>query len=355
MDGYLALKRVAMPAALLVALSLMLGACGLGRDNVPAASGQSGTEGGTPGDGGAPDTPGTGGTPGAGGGPTIEWGPRLSGSGLSEVSGATDAFGAVSVDVLARAARAAPNGASQSSAADGDGRTVDEVSVAVVRDDDGNLVYEVTDKGQYVARAPLPIPRQDGSLALFTDLIPGIEPDLSSFPHEVLGIWAWNGSVTAFWASTQPLPAVEFGPASPTGTATYEGDAVGLHAADGAVTKFLADVTMTADFGGRTIGGEVAGFRSLAGKAFGGLSVTLEETDFAADGAPFAGDTASGDAAGGGKWGARWSDRLGETMGGTFGFAADDRSVTLLGAFSACHCASAAPGNPDDPVASNPR
>ncbi len=31
-------------------------------------------------------------------------------------------------------------------------------------------------------------------------------------------------------------------------------------------------------------------------------------------------------------------------MGGTFGFAADDLSLSVLGAFTACACASEAPG-----------
>ena len=62
--------------------------------------------------------------------------------------------------------------------------------------------------------------------------------------------------------------------------------------------------------------------------------------------------TAAAGVAGGGRWGGRWSDGRGEAMGGTFGFAADDGSVSLLGAFSACHCASAFDSDPDDPVAS---
>ena len=31
-------------------------------------------------------------------------------------------------------------------------------------------------------------------------------------------------------------------------------------------------------------------------------------------------------------------------MGGTFGFAADDSSLAVLGAFTACACTSGAPG-----------
>ena len=243
---------------------------------------------------------------------------------------------------------AAPSGASQSSRVE-DGRTVDEMSVRVVRDEDGNLAHEVTDGAQFVVRVPGPLPRQGARLAFFTDLIPGIEPDLSSYPHEVLGVWAWDGHVGAFWSRSPP---VRFGPMSPTGTATYEGDAVGLRAADGAAAKFRADVEMVADFGSRTVGGTVDRFRTLSGQALDAPAVTLNETDFSASGDAFSGETTAAGVAGGGKWGARWSDGRGEAMGGTFGFAADDGSVSLLGAFGACHCVSASDGDPDDPVAS---
>ena len=88
----------------------------------------------------------------------------------------------------------------------------------------------------------------------------------------------------------------------------------------------------------------------------GALTVTLGETGFSEQGAPFSGATSgatgSADVAGSGQWGARWSDGMGWAMGGTFGFAADDASVSVLGAFTACSCASASGGNPDDPVAS---
>ena len=249
---------------------------------------------------GVPDPGGVGN--GGTGGLSIVWGPRLEGSDLSPVLGAEDDFGADVADAVFAAARIAPNGTTQSSRVE-NGRTADEMSVHLVRDDDDNLVYEVTDRAQIVVRVPSGLPRQRGDLALYTDLIPGIEPDLSSYPHEVLGIWAWNGEVWVFWDKNPSLPPVAFGAASPTGSATYEGDAVGLHAAGGGATKFLADVRLVADFDGLTVGGEVDGFRSLAGKSLGGLSVTLGETAFSAQGDPFSGDTASGGTAGGGKWG----------------------------------------------------
>ena len=154
------------------------------------------------------------------------------------------------------------------------------------------------------------------------------------------------------------MPPVEFGAASPVGTATYEGDAVGLHTAGGSATKFLADVVMVADFDSRTVGGEVEGFRSFAGNSLGDLSVRLGETEFSRQSDLFSGETlgkaGSDDVAGGGMWGARWSDGDGWTMGGTFGFASDDQSTAVLGAFTACSCASAGGGNPDDPVATAP-
>lgn len=288
------------------------------------------------------------------GGDPITWGPRLGTSHLSPVSGEEDDFGPDIVDALVRAARAVPNGASQSSLAE-DGQTSDETSVEVVRDEDGTLVYEITDGARWWVRVPSP-PRDGFSLALFTDMLPGIQPDISSYPHELLGVWAWrgeNGEVGAFWSKSPSIPPVEFGAGSPIGTATYEGDAVGLHSANAAVTKFLADVELVADFEAHKVSGEVDSFRSLTGEALGDLSVKLAETGFSPQGDPFSGETTGG-VPGGGKWGARWSDGEGWTMGGTFGFAADDGSVAVLGAFSACSCASANGGNPDDPVASPP-
>ena len=135
-------------------------------------------------------------------------------------------------------------------------------------------------------------------LARFTDLRPGIEPDLSSYPHEALGMWAWDGGVDrplqvgAFWSRSPSIPPVERDAGSPTGTTTYDGHAAGLHAAGGAETKFLADVKMSADLDSHTVSGTVSGSRSLAGSALGdGLVVNLSETDFSSHGAPFLGGT----------------------------------------------------------------
>ena len=283
------------------------------------------------------------------------FGPRLASSDLSPIVGAEDAFGPDVADALARAARTAPLGASQSSLAE-DGVTSDETTARVVRDDEGNLVHEVTDGARIFTHVPLPAPstRRDLDLALFTDLLPGIEPDLSSYPHEVLGVWAWDaegGHVGAFWDRSPSREPVDFASTSPTGTATYAGDAAGLHAAGGAVTRFLADVAMTADFGKHAVSGAVDGFRSLAGEPLGDLAVTLAEAAFPAGGGAFSGDTGA-NVAGSGKWGGRWSDGEGRSLGGTFGFASEDGGMALLGAFRAHAAGDAGGGSPDDPVAS---
>lgn len=260
--------------------------------------------------------------------PPLTGGPSPPDSRLSPVLGAEDNFGAGVRAAVLRAARSVPNGASQSSLAEA-GRTASETTVRVVRNDEGKLVYEVSDGSRLHVQVPGPS-RQGLGLALFTDLIPGIEPDLSSYPHEVLGIWAREeGEVGVFWSRSPSLPPVAFGPG--TATATYQGDAVGLYATSGAMTKFLADVRMVADFGSRT----VDGFRSLAGEAFGTGAVQLRASPFTSAGAPFQGETAMDGVQAGGKWGARWSDSAGGSMGGTFGIAADDDSLGILGAFTA--------------------
>ena len=278
-------------------------------------------------------------------------GQRLASSNLSPVLGAEDDFGADVIPALVKAARAIPRGTTQSTPAEG-GQTQDEMTVQVGYGDDGNVVLEVTDMSTIQAPVPAPVPglRQGLALALFTDLIPGIEPDLTSYPHEVLGLWATENQVGAFWDRSPGLETVGFDSTSPAGTATYTGDAVGLHAADGSVAKFLADVKLVADFSADTIGGTVDAFRSFSGAALGDLSVTLEETAFLRTDGAFSGSTGAG-VAGNGHWGARWADDKGWNVGGTFGFAADDGSVTVLGAFQACACASVANGDPDDAVA----
>ena len=334
------MKMNVMKVAVVVAASFLLSAC----------LGGGGTTGGeidsVPGDnGGGPVT-----------GDTslhIEIGPRLESSDLSPIREAEDDFGADVIDALVRAAQATPRGSSQSSRVDGDGRTTDEVTARVGRDDDENVVYQVTDSARMVVNVP-GLHGEDFHLALFTTLLPGIEPDLTSYPHEVLGLWAWDGEIGAFWDRSPSGPPTTFSSPSPTVTATYEGDVVGLHAAGGAVTKFLADVTLNADFGTHVVNGKVETLRSFAGTSLGDLSVTLGETSFSPQGDAFSGDTKATAVSGSGKWGARWSDDSGSAMGGTFGFAATDGSVALLGAFDACSCPSTGDGDPNEPVATGP-
>ena len=148
-----------------------------------------------------PGEPGTGATDGA----SIAWGDRLDAtSGLSPVIGAEDEFDAGVAGAVMAAAKTAPagavNGVSQLSLA---GQGVGEMQVSVVRDDVGQLVYQLSDGGVVLVHVPSNVlPRQGFDLALFTDLIPGIEPDLSSFPHEVMGMWAWEGAVGSFWGKS---------------------------------------------------------------------------------------------------------------------------------------------------------
>ena len=334
------MKPLVIKGALLAVLFFLVCGCNSGSGMaVPDSPGGNGI----PGDG----------MPGNGMSSDVTWGPRLHDSGLSPIQEAEDDFDLDNImDALVRAAQAVPLGSSQSSVVE-NRRTADEVTARIDRDDEGNIVYVVTENSQMVVRVPGPKQSQELRLALFTDLIPGIEPDLTSYPHEVLGVWAWNGEVGAFW-DRSPLGPVDvaFDSTSPIGTATYDGDAVGLHAAAGSTTKFLADVEMVANFDTNTVSGEVDRFRSLTGELFGNLPVIiLDKTNFSSQGDAFSGETTA-TVPGGGKWGARWSDGKGWEMGGTFGFAAEDGSSALLGAFDACSCASATDGNPDDPVAS---
>ena len=268
----------------------------------------------------------------------ISWGPRLDRSELSPVAGAEHDFNSgVQMDALVRAAQAVPKGTTQSSRVDG-GHTASELSVRVVQKDAGGQVYRLTERNRTVdvpSRPPGPVP----GLALFTDLIPGIEPNLAHYPHELLGIWAWDQQVGTFWSrspSLEPLFAL------PSGSTTYQGDAVGLHAADGTIRKFLAKVTLKANVDDVTVRGTVSEFRFFDGNGpdgngLGDFTVTLGETDGPSQGKPSTGNTTGNSAAtGSGRWGARWSDSQAGALGGTFGFAADDQSIAVLGAFTAC-------------------
>lgn len=295
---------------------------------------------------------------GSGGGDLIGWGPVVEGAHLSRMHGARDRFGADTADAIHRAARTAPQGASQSSLAE-DGRTSDEVGVAVVRNDEGALVHEVTDGARFVLHVPGPVPRVGFDLSMFTTLPLGIEPDLTSYPHELLGVWAWESDVGAFWSRSPEIRPVSLD-ARLVGTATYEGDAAGVYASGAHVGHFIADVELRADFDHHTISGTVDDFRAdgipMSGAGpdvtadITAVSVELETTRIPESGDPFAGATRITGVDSSGHWGARWSDGLGWTMGGTFGVSADDASLGILGAFSACSCAYATDGDPDDPI-----
>ena len=272
-------------------------------------------------------------------------GARLPASNLSPIVGYEDTFDFNLVAALRSAAGATPNGAAQASLVDSNNKTRSELQLRLERNDAGDLVYEGTDEDGTKYR------KGDGfKLSLFTSLNPVIEPDLTSYPHQLLGIWEWDGEVGTFWSNSQPLPEVVS--LQTGGLATYKGDAVGLHAAGTTTTKFLANVTLNADFATGTMGGTVNQFRSLAGKSLGDLSVTLDTVNFLQQGNPFHGDTRDTMGSGGeGKWGARWADANGNTMGGTFGFAKTDNSLAVLGAFHACAtCDATTGGNPNDPV-----
>ena len=207
------------------------------------------------------------------------------------------------------------------------------------RNDDGHRVYEVSDGSRIAVRAPGP--RTGFDLALFTDLLPGIQPDLSSYPHELFGLWAWEGEVGAFWGMSPEIPRADLDHRlSPSGTARYGGGAAALYAAHGGSMKVLADAMLTADFDALHVSGFVGGFRTLHGERLDVPSVTLGPAGFSSTGDPFSGSTSSS-VPGSGMWGARWSERYGWSMGGTFGFAASDESMALLGAFGACSCAPA--------------
>lgn len=251
-------------------------------------------------------------------------GPRLHSTNVSILSGSRPDFGSDIVELVASAARSTPNGTTQSS-----GSVSRELSAHVVYDSAGNMTYEVRDEEEVIAS----VPGEGSSIAVFTDLLPNIEPDFQSYPHELFGVWATQNEIGAFWSKSPEVPAVEFGVNSPVGTATYEGTAAGIHSINGATAQFIADVGMTADFDAHKVKGEVNRFRSLRGNPLTNLEITFQETSFSPRGEPLSGDT-TGTIKGDGKWGARWSDGMGWTMGGTFGFAATDSSVSVLGAFT---------------------
>ena len=115
---------------------------------------------------------------------------------------------------MARATRAIANGSSQSSVVE-DGRTEGEVSARVVRYEEGKAVYEVTDGATRGKRTSGQPREEEFHLAPFTDLIRGIDPDLTSYPHQVFGKWAWDGNAGAFLDRSPSIPRVQFDSQSP--------------------------------------------------------------------------------------------------------------------------------------------
>ncbi len=134
-----------------------------------------------------------------------------------------------------------------------------------------------------------------------------------------------------------------------TGTATYEGDAVGLYAKRAAVEdtpdikEFTADVALTADFGANTELGSVSG--TVSNFNVGGMEKALKLSLGSATitGTRYGGFFKGGDtsAAGGfsGKWaGAFYGDGQATTdkpasIVGTFGAAKSDKLESFIGAF----------------------
>ena len=265
-------------------------------------------------------------------GGSIAWGPQIGSSGLSAVNGATDEFEAGVAEAVVRAARNLPNGASQSSLAEA-GRTSGEMRVAVIRDEGGNLVYELAEGGPLTMRAPGP-PSPSRALALFAAVPAYIEPDPSSYPHDLLGLWANEGEAGAFWTASPSIPAPAFSKNPPKGRATHAGDAVGLYAAEGRVTKFVAEIEITVDFTAGKASGRVMRLQSFDGKPLSNLAVTLAEAAVPPSGAPFTGPTTTA-TPGEGHWSARWSDPQGATTGGTFSFTTTDGNTAALGAYYA--------------------
>ncbi len=135
-----------------------------------------------------------------------------------------------------------------------------------------------------------------------------------------------------------------------TGSATYSGDAVGLHArkntADStpAINNFTAAVSLTAAFGDvRTLGtvsGKVSDFE-VGGEARDmTLNLGSAKITDAAHGGFFTGSTSSDDGVAG-KWGGQFfgngdarTDKPGSAVG-TFGAAKNDDSESFIGAFGA--------------------
>ena len=131
------------------------------------------------------------------------------------------------------------------------------------------------------------------------------------------------------------------------GMARYLGGATGLYAdrSENEVGYWDADVTLTADFGGRSdlgsIGGSVTGFEA-DGERYSG-SMSLGAANIGSSNSGFFEGRLSGNVEGvglSGRWGGQFfgnseADGKPGSVGGTLGGRSDDRSASFVGVFGA--------------------
>ena len=131
------------------------------------------------------------------------------------------------------------------------------------------------------------------------------------------------------------------------GTARYLGEATGVYAdrSENEVGYWDANVTLTADFGGRSdlgsIGGSVTGFES-DGERYSG-SMSLGAANIGSSNSGFFEGRLSGNVEGiglSGRWGGQFfgnseADGKPGSVGGTLGGRSDDRSASFVGVFGA--------------------
>ena len=186
-------------------------------------------------------------------------------------------------------------------------------------------------------------------VAVYTDLQPG---DPSRTDYMAGGIWL---SVPENATSIDDLrfgafadasdPFLQASMASLTGTATYQGDALGIYNDSEDIGEFYANVRLTADFGDGSALGTVRG--SVFNFSLGdGTSAPLQELTLGAasltdaEGGFFKGTT-SGTGLNGnysGRWGGQFAGNGAghpSSVGGTFGGARSDDRVNFVGSFGA--------------------
>lgn len=197
--------------------------------------------------------------------------------------------------------------------------------------------------------------------AFYTDLQDG---DSSGTDHMALGVWLSGPEAVLTGQSAPGNNDIQFGTfadlsnpfpqaglAGLTGTATYQGDAIGIYAlqqgSDGG--PFYADVELTASFGGTSglgsVTGTVSGFQILEEESlvYAPLQMlSLGTAPITADaGGFFRGSTSGTDSDGAsysGRWGGMFAGDAGDdptSVGGTFGAATSNGFVNFVGAFGA--------------------